>query len=113
MKIRLLCVGLLAFVGLRAEGADAPARLLAFAVNNRLTLMIGEWTPEKGWVQSTDFYAPPDPGDVFTLYGPQGRLTTVKITDPHRADPNDTFAGWSVQVSSWSHDTSAYALGVS
>jgi hypothetical protein len=112
MRTRWGAVLLLAFSA-RAAGASAPARLLTFVVDNRLTMMIGEFAPGKGWVQSTDFYAPPDPGDRFTLYGPEGLLGEVTITELRRSGPDDTFADWSVLISSRDYRTTPFALAVS
>lgn len=101
----------LAFLALTAQ-ADAPARLLAFAVDNHLTLAIGKFEPGHGWVKSTDFYAPPQPGDRFTLYGPAGKAAEVAIADPRPAYPDGTFAGWSARVSAWDRGALPFALAV-
>lgn len=98
---------------LNARAADAPSRFIAFAVGNRLTLMVGKYDPPHRWVQSTDFYEPPAPGDSVTLYRMSGKVADVVITEPHRASPDLTFAGWSVLISSWSNRVDPFALALS
>ena len=66
-----------------AEATNDPGgtpRVLSFADENWLTMSIGQWDPAKGWIQSTDFYAPPQPGDVISLFGVKGKLDEVLAT---------------------------------
>ena len=91
----------------------APSRLLAFASETRLVLMIGKYDTARGWVPSTNFYEPPQPGAVFSLYGPSGRVGEVRITDQEPEYRYGVFADWSAKVSSWDNRSAPYALALS
>ncbi len=93
--------------------AGAASRLLALAVDDRMTVLVGKYDVRKGWVQSTAFYEPPQPGDPFTLYGPQGMVAQVHVTDDQRANPDGVFATWTANLSSWNNRTTPTALAVS
>jgi signal peptidase I len=93
--------------------AAAPARLLAFASENHLAVMVGKFEPPRKWVRSTNFYEPPEPGDPFTLYGPNGELAEVTITDSRRAYSYGVFADWDAKISPWDNRRFPYALAVS
>lgn len=95
------------------HAAEVSAHLLAFASENRLTVMIGKYEPSRGWVQATDFYAPPEPGEAFTLYGPEGEVAGVTIDQARLSNRDGVFAGWDAKVSSWDHRSVPYALAVS
>ena len=99
--------------GFTSAAATAPVRLLAFASESGLALMIGKYKPGHGWVPSTHFYEPPAPGDVFTLYGTLGKVGEVAITDSQSAYHGGTFAGWSAKLSHWDNKAVPYALAVS
>jgi hypothetical protein len=133
---RLLAVTLLLTVSTVLHAADS-GRLLAFVVDNRLTLAIGKFEPGHGpslpmlrsrrwpstrrsafgrscgrWVQSTDFYAPPQSDDVFTLYTPAGKVAAVTIQEKRSPYRDGTFAAWSAEVSAWDNRSTPYALAV-
>jgi len=93
------------------HAADS-GRILAFAIDNCLTLAIGKFEPGHGWIQSTDFYTPPQPGDVFTLYTPTGKVAAVTIQGKQRPDWEGSFADWTAQVSGWDNRSSSFALAV-
>src|SRR5580693_4603638 len=86
--------------------------LLAFVIENRLTLAIGKFEPGRGWVQSTDYYAPPQPGDPFTLYTPAGKAAIVTIQERRSPVRDDNFAGWTAEISKWDDNTTPFALAV-
>jgi signal peptidase I len=94
------------------RGSELSGRLLAFAVDNRLTLALGKFEPGHGWFQSTDFYAPPQPGDAFTLYTPMGQIGAVTIQEKHSPLASGTFAGWTAAVSGWDEHSTPFALAV-
>jgi signal peptidase I len=96
-----------------ARAASPPPLLLAFASEIRLAMMIGKYDPSHGWVASTNFYTPPVPGDVFTLYGPPGEVGEVMITNRHEAYRDGVFATWSAKTSRWDNHSVPYALAVS
>jgi signal peptidase I len=96
-----------------ACAASPPPLLLAFASEVRLAMMIGKYDPVHRWVRSTDFYTPPSPGDVFTLYGPSGNVGEVTITNRHEAYRDGVFATWTAKTSRWDSQTVPYALAVS
>ena len=104
-------VGLSGFLSVQAQAQD-QGHLLAFTIDNRLTMAIGEFEPGRGWVQSTDFYAPPQPGDVFTLYTPAGDAAKVMIQEKRRPAEDGTFAGWTALISGWDNRMSPFALAV-
>jgi hypothetical protein len=81
-----------------AQGGNDSPRVLAFASENWLTLAIGEYKPHKGWVQATEFYAPPEPQNKVTLFGTSGRLGEVQVIDERAPSPNGTFADWSARI---------------
>jgi hypothetical protein len=93
------------------HAADS-GRLLAFTVENRLTLAIGKFEPGHGWVESTDFYAPPQPGDAFTLYTPAGKVAMVTIQEKRGPLQDGTFADWTALVSGWDEHSTPFALAV-
>jgi hypothetical protein len=107
----VLGFGLLGGVAFQAQAQDR-GRLLAFAVDNRLVLAIGKFEPGRGWTQSTDFYAPPQPGDLFTLYTPAGNVAAVTIQDKRRPVEDGTFAGWTAGVSGWDNRSNSFALAI-
>jgi hypothetical protein len=97
-----------------APSNDKPAaRLLAFASETRLAMMIGKYDPAHRWVPATDFYTPPEPGDVFTLYGISGVVAEVTITNKRTAYRDGVFATWNAKTSRWDDRAVPYALAVS
>jgi len=106
-----LSLGLAGCLVIPARAQD-HGKLLAFDVDNHLTLAIGKFEPGHGWVQSADFYAPPQPGDRFTLYTPAGKIATVTIQDNRSPVQDSVFASWSAQVSGWNSRSNPYALAV-
>jgi hypothetical protein len=108
---RLLILCLLVGVSSKLLAASS-GHLLAFAIDNRLTLALGKFEPGQGWVQNTDYYAPPQPGDPFTLYTPAGKVAVVTIQEKRRPVQDDTFAGWTAQVSRWNNRSNPFALAV-
>jgi len=96
-----------------ARAASPPPLLLAFASEVRLAMMIGKYEPSHGWVQATEFYTPPEPGDVFTLYGTSGKVGEVTITNKRSAYRDGVFATWSARTSGWDNQAVPYALAVS
>jgi hypothetical protein len=92
--------------------AANSGHLLAFVIENRLTLAIGKFEPGHGWVQSTDYYSPPQPGDPFTLYTPAGKAAIVTIKESRSPVQDDTFAGWTAEISKWDDTSTPFALAV-
>jgi len=92
--------------------AANAGHLLGFVTENRLTLAIGKFEPGHGWVQSTDYYAPPQPGDPFTLYTPAGKAAIVTIKESRSPVKDDTFAGWTAEISRWNDNSTPFALAV-
>jgi hypothetical protein len=92
--------------------AAESGHLLAFAVDNRLTLAIGKFDPRHGWVSSTDYYSPPQPGDPFTLFTPDGKSGTVTIQENRSPVSDSLFANWTAQISKWNNRSNPYALAV-
>ena len=103
---------LLAFgaLGLASESSD---RLLAFASETRLAMMIGKFNARQGWVKATQFYSPPQPGDPFTLYGPPGKVAVVTIAESQAPNPQGVFANWSAKTTPWDNRAVPYALAIS
>jgi hypothetical protein len=95
-----------------AKGVSGRPRVLSFADENWLTMAIGEFNHGQGWVQSTDFYSPPQPGDVVTLFGTQGKLGEVTIQDERRPIPEGTNAGWSARVERGTTMRQPFALAI-
>ncbi len=95
------------------EAASSSTRLLAFASENHLAVMVGKFEPPHKWVRSTNFYEPPEPGDPFTLYGPNGETAEVAITEKRRANRDAVFANWDAKVSAWDIRRFPFALAVS
>jgi signal peptidase I len=111
LAIALAVVAVSGFQPARAD--PSPTRLLAFASETRLALMIGKYDPGYGWVPSTAFYTPPEPGDIFTLYGTSGTVSEVSITNKRKFYKDGVFADWSVKTSRWDSRAVPYALAVS
>jgi hypothetical protein len=95
-----------------ARATDPRPRVLDFAIENSLAMAIGKFEPGKGWVQSTDFYSPPQPGDPVSLFGVKGKLGEVVIMDQHRPNPEGTYAGWSAHIERGLTMHQPYALAI-
>ncbi len=96
----------------RLSAGQAGSRIMAFAAENWLAMSIGEYEPGKGWIQSTDFYAPPQPQDKVTLFGMKGKLGEVTIIDDRRPNPGGTPVGWSAQIARGQTIEQPYALAI-
>jgi hypothetical protein len=97
---------------LRALPAGRQARILALADDSRLTLPIGQWNPEKKWIQGTDFYSPPQPRDTISLFGVKGKLGEVMVSSDRRSYPNGTPADWRASVERGATNSQPLALAI-
>jgi signal peptidase I len=95
-----------------AQAADTPTRILTFVSENWLTLSVGKYDPRHGWIQGTDFYKPPEPGDTVTLFGTSGKLGELVIQDDRRANPINTPADWGARVVRGATDGQPFALAI-
>jgi signal peptidase I len=113
-------------VALRVMAAPSEIgekRILAFADQNNLKMFIGKYDPHSsdlirgspgavGWVQPDDFYEPPEPGSLVSLFGLHGKIGEVRVADPQRAFPDDVPAGWSATVTRWNWAVQPQALAI-
>jgi len=94
------------------EQTIPPNRLFALVNEGRISLAVGRFDAVKHWMPSTAFYDPPQPQDRFTIYGMKGKLGEVRITDPRRPLPEDTFANWYPKVSPWNWTEQPQAFAI-
>jgi signal peptidase I len=96
-----------------AQSNRTEPHLITFASENHLAVMVGMFEPGPKWVQSTDFYTPPQSRDTFTLYGSTGEVAEVTITESRLPRVNGVFADWDAKVTPWDNASTPYALAIS
>ena len=92
------------------HATEKSPRILSFVSSNWITMGIGVFDAAKGWVQSTDFFSPPDPGETLSIFGVEGKLGEVVNKELRRSIPEGTYAGWSVPVTRGETASQPYAL---
>src|SRR5205085_10272208 len=80
----------------------AKATLLAYARENRLEMLVGQYDPaSRRYLSNTYAFVPPDVHAAFTLYGPRGKIQAVHLDENFPTRPDEQPWDWSVAISPW------------
>ena len=111
MKRTIFCLLLLSGVAHGAT-ADPRPRVLAFVSENWLTVAVGTFQPDKGWLAAADAFAAPPPGSDYSLFGATGKLGEVKGLEERQADPAWTPIEWHARIERGETMRQPFALAI-
>ena len=96
-------------------GRPIPNSLfLAYARSNQLEMLVGQYDPKtQRWYLNTHAFTPPAVQAAFTLFGVNGKLANVYLSDRFK-EPHDTVPwDWSAHINPWDQSQTHVALALS
>ncbi len=92
--------------------ADHRPGLIALVHNQDMEPVAGRYDALKGWMPSTAFFDPPDPGFPVTLFGLGGKIAEVSMAMEEKIPADYVFKNWNAPISAWTHEEPSTALAV-